>query len=146
MPVKLEILPTFMLYRQVLRVTTCSPWVRSSFGGVARSQARATRERSFIFSTLLPDNGVTNRPFAARHSRGTKPPCWRAKVTLGQDKQRQLLSKIMFAFLFVLSQCDVCSPAWRFCSTWMASCNEPIDNFEINSEGSDLFPSFPLNK
>ena len=98
MPVKLEILPTFMLYRQVLQVTTCSPWVRSSFGGVARSQARATRERSFIFSTLLPDNGVTNRPFAARHSRGTKPPCWRAKVTLGQDKQRQLLSKIMFAF------------------------------------------------
>ena len=59
MPVKLEILPTFMLYRQVLRVTTCSPWVRSSFGGVARSQARVTSERSFIFSKLLPDNGVT---------------------------------------------------------------------------------------
>ena len=30
----------------------------------------------------------TNRPFAASHSRGTKPPCWRAKVALGQDKQK----------------------------------------------------------
>ena len=29
-----------------------------------------------------------NRPFAASHSRGTKPPRWRAKVTLGQDKQK----------------------------------------------------------
>ena len=32
-----------------------------------------------------------NRLFAASHSRGTKPPCWRAKVALGQDKQRKLL-------------------------------------------------------
>ena len=29
---------------------------------------------------------MVNRPFAASHSRGTKPPCWRAKVALGQDK------------------------------------------------------------
>ena len=28
-----------------------------------------------------------NRPFAASHSRGTKPPRWRAKVALLQDKQ-----------------------------------------------------------
>ena len=27
-------------------------------------------------------------PFAASHSRGTKPSCWRAKVALGQDKQK----------------------------------------------------------
>ena len=27
------------------------------------------------------------RPFATSHSRGTKPPCWRAKEALGQDKQ-----------------------------------------------------------
>ena len=26
---------------------------------------------------------LVNRPFAASHSRGTKPPCWRAKVALG---------------------------------------------------------------
>ena len=30
----------------------------------------------------------SNRPFTASHSRGTKPPCWRAKVALGQDKQK----------------------------------------------------------
>ena len=29
-----------------------------------------------------------NRPFAASHSRGTKPTCWRAKVAPGQDKQK----------------------------------------------------------
>ena len=39
-----------------------------------------------------------NRPFAASHSRGTKPPCWRAKVALGQDKQRKLPFKIMYVF------------------------------------------------
>ena len=31
---------------------------------------------------------LTNRPFAASHSRGAKPPRWRAKVALGQDKQK----------------------------------------------------------
>ena len=29
-----------------------------------------------------------NRPFAASHSRNTKPPRWRAKVALGVDKQK----------------------------------------------------------
>ena len=29
-----------------------------------------------------------SRPFAASHSCGKKPPCWRAKVALGQDKQK----------------------------------------------------------
>ena len=29
-----------------------------------------------------------NRLFAASHSRGTNPPFWRAKVALGQDKQK----------------------------------------------------------
>ena len=37
-----------------------------------------------------------NRPFAASHSRGTKPPCWRTKVALGQDKQRKLQFRIMY--------------------------------------------------
>ena len=31
---------------------------------------------------------IKNRPFAASHSSGTKLPCWRAKLTLGQDKQK----------------------------------------------------------
>ena len=39
-----------------------------------------------------------NRPFAASQSRGTKPPYWRAKVALGQDQQRKLPFKIMYAF------------------------------------------------
>ena len=30
----------------------------------------------------------SNRPFAANHSCGTKPPRWKAKVALGQDKQK----------------------------------------------------------
>ena len=29
-----------------------------------------------------------DRPFAAFHSRGTKLPCWNAKVVLGQDQQK----------------------------------------------------------
>ena len=41
---------------------------------------------------------MLNRPFAASHSRGTKPPCWRVKVTLEQDKQWKLSFKIMYAF------------------------------------------------
>ena len=68
-----------------------------------------------------------NRPFAANHSRGTKPPCWRVKVALGQDKQRKLITiSHCLCVLFVLSQCDFCSPARRFCTTWMASCKGPI--------------------
>ena len=39
---------------------------------------------------------ATNWPFAASHSRGTKAPCWRAKVALGQDKKRKLPFKIMY--------------------------------------------------
>ena len=35
---------------------------------------------------------------AACHSRGTKQPCWDAKVAMGQDKQRKLPFKIMYAF------------------------------------------------
>ena len=42
--------------------------------------------------------GVFNRPVAASHSRGTKPPCWRAKVALGEHKKRKLPFKIMSAF------------------------------------------------
>ena len=36
--------------------------------------------------------------------------------------------KISYAILFVLSQCDVCPPAWRFCITWMASSKGPIQS------------------
>ena len=39
-----------------------------------------------------------DRPFATSHSRGTRPPCWRAKIALGQDKQRKLPLQIMYVF------------------------------------------------
>ena len=47
---------------------------------------------------LIVEQSQGNRPFAAFHSRGTKPPCWNAKVALEQDKQRKFPSKIMYAF------------------------------------------------
>ena len=46
-------------------------------------------------------------------------PCWREKATLQQDKQKKLPFKIMYIFLFVLSQCNFCSPAWQFWTSWM---------------------------
>ena len=46
----------------------------------------------------IPVKNDDNRPFAASNSRGTKPPCWRAKVAPGQDKQRKLPFKIMYVF------------------------------------------------
>ena len=33
-----------------------------------------------------------------RLASGTKPPCWRAKVALGQDKERKLPFKITYVF------------------------------------------------
>ena len=49
-------------------------------------------------ATILTSISKNNRPFAASHSRRTKRPYWRAKEALGQDKQRKLLFKIMYAF------------------------------------------------
>ena len=46
-------------------------------------------------------------------------PCWREKATLQQDKQKKLPFKMMYIFLFVLSQCNFCSPAWQFWTSWM---------------------------
>ena len=40
-----------------------------------------------LFTGKRRQNGV-NRPFAASHSCGTKPPCWRATVVLEHDKQK----------------------------------------------------------
>ena len=48
-----------------------------------------------VLALLYTDNGH----FAASHSRGRKPPCWRAKVALGRDKQRKLPFKIIMLFL-----------------------------------------------
>ena len=43
-------------------------------------------------------SGLQIAPFAASHSRGTKLPCWRAKVELEWDKQRKSPFKTMLAF------------------------------------------------
>ena len=40
-------------------------------------------EQYGLFYLLFKD-----RLFTACHSRGTKPPCWDAKVALGQDQQK----------------------------------------------------------
>ena len=63
-----------------------------------------------------------NSPFAAFHSRGTKPPCWDAKVALGQDQQ-----KACIIFLNGNVLCFSCPIAtFAFCTTWMESCKGPI--------------------
>ena len=43
-----------------------------------------------------------DRPFAAFHSRGAKPPCWDAKVALGQDQQK---ANIIFNGNFLCLSC-----------------------------------------
>ena len=40
---------------------------------------------NLLYASLPKHN---NRPFASSHSRGAKLPRWRAKVALGQDKQK----------------------------------------------------------
>ena len=68
------------------------------------SAIRHFRRRNWIQLTFAKASGsVTGdrerkRPCAASHLRGTKPPCLRAKVALGQDKQRKLPFKIMCSF------------------------------------------------
>ena len=47
---------------------------------------------------LVIHNSRSNRPFAASHSRGTKLPRWRAKVALGQDKQKTYIWYEMVIF------------------------------------------------
>ena len=45
-----------------------------------------------IFCPLQHPCVLNNRPFAASHSRGTKPPRWGAKIALGQDKQKTYIT------------------------------------------------------
>ena len=63
-------------------------WVTQSLLGVA----------SAILSFFDIEKVNLNGPFAASHSRGTNPPCWKAKVALGQDKQRNLPFQITYVF------------------------------------------------
>ena len=48
-------------------------------------------KRKVILRFMIPLRDLApewNRLFAGSYSRGTKPPCWWAKVALGQDKQK----------------------------------------------------------
>ena len=66
-----------------------------------------------------------NRPFAASHSRGTKPPFWRANVALGEDKQKTYRNlNVTFLFLSCLSATFALQRG-GFCTTWMATWKEP---------------------
>ena len=52
-------------------------------------------------------NAQSNRSLAASHSRGTKPPCWRAKSQWNKPTNKgKYHLKILYAILFVMSQCD----------------------------------------
>ena len=62
---------------------------------LTNEQAKSSSLRPHI-SSIITDS--SNRPFAAIHSRGTNPPCWRAKVALGQDKERKLPFQVMYIF------------------------------------------------
>ena len=73
-----------------------------------------------------------NSPFAASNSRGTKPPGWRAKAALGQDKQKTYNFKWQFSLLGCV-QTDATTPnmvaptIWELlltCWQWCANrCN-----------------------
>ena len=83
-------------------------------------------------ATFRIDFEVVNWLDAACHSRGTKPPCSRAKVAPRQDKQKANI--ILNNNCICLSHCDFCSPTWQFCTTWMASCKGPICNSVVGKE------------
>ena len=76
----------------------------------------------------------TNRLFAASHLRGKKPPCWRAKVALGQDKQKTyLILNSNFLCCLVPGRLFLSSTAVLFCARWMASYKGPISGFWSNN-------------
>ena len=64
-----------------------------------------------------------NGPFAAEQSRGTKSPYWR-QMTHWDMLNKENSNLVAF---FNMSQCIICSPVWRFCTTWLLSCKRPID-------------------
>ena len=91
----------------------------------------AVKMASAMASALVVWNFCrTNRLFAASHLRGKKPPCWRAKVALGQDKQKTyLILNSNFLCCLVPGRLFLSSTAVLFCTTWMASYKGPISGF-----------------
>ena len=52
----------------------------SAYGHVITKISGMHRLPNFITSGALHAQEIRYRPFAARHSRGTKTPCWRPKL------------------------------------------------------------------
>ena len=64
-----------------------------------------------------------------------EPPCWRAKVALGQDKQKKLPFKIIYAFY-----CDFCSPAWQFVpGEWLAAKGSCLSFYRTQNTKEDVY-------
>ena len=96
----------------------------------------------WVVISPFPDLGGKSRypdsRLFADHSRGTKPQWWRTSLrdALRQDKRRFTSVKmvVVFSLAFIfLSHCVPCSPAWRFCTTWMTSCQKPAQFFRCHS-------------
>ena len=83
--------------------------------------------RNWLQRRCQQERLMGNRPFAACHSPDTKSPCWDAKRRTGTNKNYVCL-------WLVLPQCDFCVPAWRFCTTWMASRKGPITEFYVKQQ------------
>ena len=76
----------------VARIVTCNVHHHGNNPGSAaiypRERSRVMQWRHMRWESRFDCNCLVgfyqgNRPFAASHSRGTKPQCWRAKVALG---------------------------------------------------------------
>ena len=52
-------------------------------------------------------------PFTACHSRGTKPPCWDAKVALGQDQPKAYIIFVCTSPTFASQHGDFVSGEWQ---------------------------------
>ena len=78
---------------------------RKKLGGLGRAIQRKRKG-----SSDLPGR---YRSFVANQSRVTKPPCWRAKAALGQEKQRKLSFNLCKLCFFLSQRVNM----WSF-SAW----------------------------
>ena len=95
----------FSLYVLFSQYRSCDNTLENSFFQISSYSRAYEPIIQFSLGPLLEKPNIQtkevyclDRPFAASHSRDTKPPCWRAKVALGHDKQRKLQFKIMYVF------------------------------------------------
>ena len=80
-----------------------------------------------------------NKPFAACHSRGTKPPCWDAKVAMGQDQLKAYIILNGNFFCFSCPSATFASQHGGFVPReWHASCKGPIKIIRQNSSTTFL--------